>query len=80
MKNIINENSVNKSKYKEKIDLIYYTKLKGEYTIFGKKLFENIKDNIELIINGKQNPLVDKCEYKEGENIISIIINHKLVI
>ena len=78
MKNIINENLVNKSRYKNKIDLIYCTKLKGEYTIFGKQFFENNKDNIELIINGKQNPLVDICEFKEGENIISIIINHKL--
>ena len=75
--NIISNNQINISE-QNKIILIYYTDCKGFFDIFGKKFVQNNKDNLELNINGKQNPLVDKYELKEGKNIITMVIKNHL--
>ena len=54
-------------KYKDEINLIYYTEKDGIENIFGKKFVENNKNNIELIINGIKNNLVNEYELKNGE-------------
>ena len=66
------------NKYKNSINVKYLAKSKGNYNIFGREFVENNKDNINLIINGKNNSLVDNYELKDGENIITIIIKNKL--
>ena len=40
---------------------------------------ENNKNNIELMINGKKNELVQKYKLKKGENNIQIIIKNKKI-
>ena len=64
--------------YKNSINVKYFAKSKGNYNIFGREFVENNKENINLIINGKNNSLVDNYELKDGENIITIIIKNKL--
>ena len=66
-------------KYKDEINLIYYTEKDGIENIFGKKFVENNKNNIELIINGIKNKLVSEYELKKGENNIRIIIKNKII-
>ena len=46
--------------------------------IFGKTFVENNKDNIQLVIDNKKLPLVEKYELKEGKNTIQMIILNKL--
>ena len=46
--------------------------------IFGEDFVNNNKDNIKLIINGQESPLVEKYELKEGINTIQMIILNKL--
>ena len=65
-------------KYKNKINLIYYVEEDGIYNIFGKKFVENNKINIELIINGKKNELVNTYILKKGKNKIQLIIKNKI--
>ena len=67
-----------KELFKNDINLIYYTEKKSICNIFGKDFINNNKDNVELIINGKNNKIVDKFELKEGNNIITLIIKNKL--
>ena len=77
---VINKfNEQQKSEIKNKINLIYFAKSKGNYNIFGEKFVENNKDNIDLIINNIQNKLVNKCELIKGDNNITLIIKNKLI-
>ena len=79
--NKINKDN-NLKEYRNKINLIYYKKYnskdEADNNIFGLKFVEKNKDNITLIINGKQNKLVSKYSLKEGENNIQIIIRNKI--
>ena len=65
---------------KNKINLTYFAKSKGDYNIFGCEFVENNKDNIELLINGNKSILIDKCQLKEGDNKITLIIKNKLTL
>ena len=76
-KDVGKENEI-KVEYKNKINLIYFTKSKGTFQILGEYFVFHNKDNVELIINGEPNKLVDKCELKEGENNITLIIKTQL--
>ena len=64
--------------YKNEINLKYYTSAKGNYQIFGEAFAANNRKNIELVINGKEKPLVSKCLLKKGENNILMKIKNKL--
>ena len=75
IKYIINEFN---NKYKNEINLIYYTEEENEFNIFGDIFVENNKNNIDLIINGIKNNLIGKCKLKKGENKIKLIINNKI--
>ena len=59
------------------INIIYCTKFKDDYNIFGEQFVENNKENLELIINGKRNKLISNCQLQNGENIIKLIIKNK---
>ena len=59
-----------KSEYKNKIKLIYYSYEEEEQNIFGGKFVENNKNNIDLMINGVKNELIEK--YK----LCSVDVNH----
>ena len=59
------------------INIIYKTDEENIENIFGNKFVENNKNNIELIINGIKNNLINKCKLKKGENKIKIIIKNK---
>ena len=65
---------------KKEIDLIYYTENEGINNILGQQFVENNINNIELIINGVKNTLIDKYNLEKGENVIKIIIKKKLII
>ena len=77
---IINEIEMEeKEQTKNKINLIYFAKKKGNYNILGKKFIENNKDNIELYINYKKiNLSNDNCLLQKGDNIITLITKKKL--
>ena len=81
-KKLMKKDSLHESKldneYKNKINLIYNAYHKGNYNIFGDKFVENNKNNIDLIINGRANSLINECYLNGGENTITIIIKHKL--
>ena len=64
--------------YKKEINLGYFVKNKGTYNIFGEKFVNNNKNNIKMLIDGNQNKLTSKWEFKKGENIITILIKNKL--
>jgi len=82
LKNSINLKDLNNNSWEikefEKIDLIYLAKDNNSYNIFGEIFTENNKDNIELIINGEKNELINEYNLKQGKNIISILIKNKL--
>ena len=44
--------------------------------IFGEEFVENNSNNIDLIINGKKNKLIDYYELKKGKNNIKLIIKN----
>ena len=67
------------SEYRYEINLIYKTENKGKQNIFGKKFVENNKNNIELIINGTPNELIDEFDLEEGNNNIKLIIKNDLI-
>ena len=69
-------NRIDEILYKKEINLIYEGK--GVQNIFGKKFVENNKNNIELIINGKKQSLVDKFKLTKGENNIKLIIKNNI--
>ena len=64
---------------KKEINLTYNVLSKGNYEIFGEEFVVNNKDNIELLINGKESILVSNCDLKEGDNNITMIIKNKLI-
>ena len=85
--NKINNNNIKEKKsdillsnniYKNSITIKYFVKSKGNYNIFGSEFVENNKENINLIINGKNTPLIDNYQLKDGENSITIIIKNNL--
>ena len=65
-------------KYKNQINIKYMTKEEGVQEIFCKNFVDNNINNIFLIINGKQSPLIDKYYLKKGENIITLCIKNTL--
>ena len=67
-----------KNEYKNEINLTYFAKNKGTYDIFGQKFVKNNIDNIEIIINGKQNKFLNKYQLAKDENTVKIIIKNKL--
>ena len=67
------------TKYKNEINIKYF--IEGEYKdfpIFGAKFVNNNINNINLIINGKNSPLVENCDLKDGENNVTICIKNTL--
>lgn len=56
----------------------YYANYPAYYPIFGYNFVKSNKDNIDLLVNGKKNELVNKCLLSKGENIITIVIKNKL--
>ena len=72
-----NENGII-NEIKNEINIIYKTDEEGIENIFGEKFVENNKNNIELIINGNTNDLINKYKLKKGENNIKIIIKNKI--
>ena len=79
-KNINSVNEIKNNEYKNIINIIYDKKDKGYFSnkIFGEKFVENNKDNIKLIINGKESKLNSKYNLNIGLNNIQIIIIKKL--
>ena len=69
-----NNNSANK----KDLNFEYITEKEGICDIFGEAFVKNNKDNVELIINGKSNKLVDKYVLLKGKNIIKMIIKNDL--
>ena len=66
------------NQYKDKINIIFKVNKKDSYQIFGNDFLNNNKDNIELLKNGEKINLASKCELKEGDNIITLILKNKL--
>ena len=64
--------------HKNEINIKYKTNSDGNQKIFGEKFVENNKNNISLIINGKNSPLIKESYLKKGENNITINIKNKL--
>jgi len=67
-----------KMKYKNEINLIYFSEEEEVKDIFGVKFVYKNKDNIELKINGIKNCLIDKYKLKKGDNIITLILKKDL--
>ena len=65
------------NKNKKEMNIIYRTDKEGEENIFGDEFVKNNKNNIELIINGNKSNLIEKCEFRKGENYIKIILKNK---
>ena len=72
-----NENGII-NEIKNEINIIYKTDEEGIENIFGEKFVENNKNNIELIINGNKNDLINKYELRKGENSIKMIIKNRI--
>ena len=64
--------------YKDEINLTYFAEKEDTVNIFGFNFVKNNKNNIDLIINGKENNLVGKYLLKKGENNIKLIIKNKI--
>ena len=58
--------------------MIYKAKRSGEQRIFGFSFVINNDKNIELIINGKKNKLVDYFDLEKGNNTIILIVKNNL--
>ena len=77
----ISSNKINElnNKFKNKINLIYFSKYGGFESIFGYEFVKNNKNNIDLIINGIEYNLIDYYyELKKGDNNIQLIIKNKI--
>ena len=76
------KNDINKvhenNEHKDKINLIYFSNFNSLMILFGKEFVKNNIDNIDLIINGKESKLVDRCISNKGNNIITMIIKNQL--
>ena len=71
----ISTNKINElnNKFKNKINLIYFSKYGGFESIFGYEFVKNNKNNIDLIINGIEYNLIDYYyELKKGDNNIQL--------
>ena len=66
------------NEYKDKINLIYFSYFNVIAQLFGENFVKNNKDNIYLIINGKQSELIYKCNLNKGNNTVTIVIKNKL--
>lgn len=73
-KNTFGKNNNNK----DEINLIYFTEEEDLYNIFGNRFVNNNKNNISLIINGKESNLVEESFLIKGENKIELIIKNKI--
>ena len=82
MRGNINSNEINNNNKssikKNEINIIYKTENKGEQKIFGNVFVMNNKNNIELLINGKKNELIDIYILEKGINKITLIIKNNL--
>ena len=74
-KNVIQNNE---TKYENRINLEYLVEEEGFTKIFGGKFVENNINNIDLIINGENSPLVYGYKLKEGINNVTICIKNTL--
>ena len=63
---------------KNDLNFEYITEKEGICDIFGATFVQNNLNNIELIINGKPNKLVDKFVLLKGKNKIKMIIKNDL--
>ena len=69
----------NDTKIKEyTINLMYKAEFNSEFNILGNEFVEKNKNNIDLILFGKRNKLVNKCILNSGDNKIALIIKNKL--
>ena len=75
----INLKREEKFEYKNMINLIYLAEKGGDEKIFGYEFVENNRDNIDLIINSNKTNLIDTYNLKKGENIVTLIIENKLI-
>jgi len=66
------------NKNKNEINIIYEADEEGFENIFGDEFVKNNRNNIELIINGNKNNLVEEYKLKKGENKVKIIIKNKI--
>ena len=64
--------------FRNEIDIIYKINKEGSERIFGDKFVENNRNNIDLIINGIKNNLIDRYKLQKCENKIKIIIKNKI--
>ena len=76
--NDIEINDLEKNDYINVINLIYFNKNEEIKNIFGQKFVESNMNNIELIINGKKNPLINKYPLKKGVNHVKMLIKNKI--
>ena len=74
-KNVIQNNE---TKYENRINLEYLVEEEGFTKIFGGNFVENNINNIDLIINGENSPLVYGYKLKEGINNVTICIKNTL--
>ena len=72
------DNTINKDKCRNEINLIYSAKEEGEQKIFGEKFVIRNKNNIELNINGDKSKLVSDYKLSKGYNNIKMIIKNKI--
>ena len=78
-KNILKNRKISeKIDYKYRVNLKYFTKNIGVYNIFGEAFVINNIDNIDLIINGEPNLLVNRYKLKKGENLVTMKIKNNL--
>ena len=68
-----------KTKYKNEINLKYYTEKGGIRQIFGDNFVSKNKYNIDLIINGYKLPIVTEYGLKAGENDVTICFKNTLI-
>ena len=78
-KTVGNKNKEKNIKYKNEINLIYNAPYTSYHKIFGKNFVEVNKNNISLVINGKNSKLVEEYRLNKGKNIVSIIIKKDLI-
>jgi hypothetical protein len=63
---------------RKKINLIYQSENESTQQIFGDQFVSENKNNIELVINGKETKLTGKYNLKKGENHIKIRLKYKI--
>ena len=73
---LANEEKLNNNK--KEINLLYYSINGGKEKIFGKTFVENNRDNIDIIINGNKEALIDEYLLKKGDNNIELKLKNEL--